>query len=77
MTWPFLKRLILDSFKLKGFVDNNSKFDENDRKFFNGAENTVGKGEIARKRAISPFPTVFSKDLYCRYVKTRAFWGKG
>ena len=23
-------------------------------------------------RAISPFPTVFSKDLYCRQVKTRA-----
>ena len=29
-------------------------------------ENTVGKGEI------SPFPTVFSKDFYCRHVKTRA-----
>ena len=23
-------------------------------------------------RAISPFPTVFSKDLYCRHVKTSA-----
>ena len=23
-------------------------------------------------RAISPFPTEFSKDLYCRQVKTRA-----
>ena len=23
-------------------------------------------------QAISPFPTVFSKDLYCRQVKTRA-----
>ena len=30
-------------------------------------ENTVG-------RAISPFPTVFSKDLKCRHVKTTAFW---
>ena len=28
-------------------------------------------------RAISPFPTVFSKDLYCRHVKTRACLGKG
>ena len=28
-------------------------------------------------RAISPFPTVFSKDLYCRNVKTRACLGKG
>ena len=28
-------------------------------------------------RAISPFPTVFSKDLYCRTVKTRACLEKG
>ena len=28
-------------------------------------------------QAISPFPTVFSKDLYCRHVKTRACLGKG
>ena len=27
--------------------------------------------------AISPFPTVFSKDSYCRQVKTRACLGKG
>ena len=26
----------------------------------------MGEGEIA------PFPTVFSKDLYCRQIKTRA-----
>ena len=26
--------------------------------------------------AISPFPTEFSKDLYCRHVKTRACLGK-
>ena len=25
-------------------------------------------------RAISPFPTVFSKDLYCRHVKTGLVW---
>ena len=28
-------------------------------------------------RAISPFLKVFSKDLHCRHVKTRAFLGKG
>ena len=28
-------------------------------------------------QAISPFATVFSKDLYCRHVKTRACLGKG
>ena len=27
-------------------------------------------------RAISPFPAVFSKGLYCRHVKTRACLGK-
>ena len=27
-------------------------------------KNTVKKGEI------SPFPTMFSKDLYCRHAKT-------
>ena len=32
------------------------------------AENTVGKGEIARY-AISPFPTVFSKGLLPRGIK--------
>ena len=36
--------------KLAGLrpVDNNSKIDENGRKFTKRVENTVGKGEIAR-----------------------------
>ena len=25
-------------------------------------------------QAISPFPTVFSKDLYCRYLKIGVVW---
>ena len=28
-------------------------------------------------RAISPFPAMFSKDLYSRHVKTSACFGKG
>ena len=28
-------------------------------------------------RAISPFPTVFSKGLYCRHIKTRDCLRKG
>ena len=42
-------------------------------------ENTVGKGGIANclLRAISPIPTVFSKHLCGRHVKTRACIGKG
>ena len=42
----------------------------------------TGRKHCRKKRncslwAISPFPTVFSKDLYCRHVKTRACLGKG
>ena len=43
----------------------------------NRVENTVGKGENTRYEQFLRFPTVFSKDLYCRHVKTRAYVGKG
>ena len=33
---------------MKDFPDDNFKFDENDGKFSEQVENTVGKGEIAR-----------------------------
>ena len=36
-----------------------------------------GKGRNCSLRAVSPFPTVFSKDLYRRHVKTRACLVKG
>ena len=36
-----------------------------------------GKRRNCSLRAISPFPVVFSKDLYCRHVKTRACLGNG
>ena len=49
---------------------------KNCRKFSKWVENTVGKGEIARYEQFLLFP-VFSKDLYCRHVKTRACLGKG
>ena len=65
----------MDSSKLKEFADDNFKFDENGRKFSKRVENTVGKVEIACLRAVSPFPTVFSKDFYCRHVKTRVCLG--
>ena len=39
-------------------------------------ENAVGKGEIARYEQFLLVP-VFSKDLYCRHMKTRACLGKG
>ena len=61
------QRQILDSSKLKESADNNFKFD------YNGS---CGKRRNCLLRAISPFPTVFSKDLYCRQVKTRTCLGK-
>ena len=60
--------------KLKKFADDNFKFDE--RKFFKGVENAVGKGEFDLFKQFSLF-TVFSKDSYCRHIKTRACLGKG
>ena len=38
---------------------------------------SVGNGEIVRLEEFSPFPTMFSKDLYFRHVKARACLGKG
>ena len=61
---------------MKEFVDDNSKFDENGRQFFRQVEITVGKREIACDKQFLLF-SVFSKDLYCRHVKTWACLGKG
>ena len=36
------RQQILDSSKMKDFVDDNFKFDENSRKLFKPVENTVG-----------------------------------
>ena len=38
----------LDSSKLNEFADDNSNFNENDRKLFKRVENTVGKEAFAR-----------------------------
>ena len=60
-SWPFSKRQILDSSKLKEFADGNFKFDENGRKFSKRVENTVGKGEIAHYEQFLLFPLCFLK----------------
>ena len=70
---PFPEKQILDSSKLKQFADDNLYFNVYGEKFSKGVENTVGKGEIARLRAISSFPTMFSTELYRRHTyETRA-----
>ena len=51
--------------KLNELTEDNFKFNEN------------GRWSSKRIQAISPFPTVFSRDLYCRHIKTRACLGKG
>ena len=55
---------ILDSFKTESFLQayDNPKSDENGRKSLKREEKSTSN---------SPFPTVFSKDLYCRDVKTK------
>ena len=73
---PFPKQQISHSSKLKEFADDNLKFDGRGRKFSKRVENTVGKGNCSL-RAISPFPTVFSKDVYSKHVKTWGLLGKG
>ena len=52
---PFPKPQILNDVKLKMFVDDNFKFNENGRKLFIRVENTVGKGEITYYEQLSPF----------------------
>ena len=68
---------ILDSSKLKDFADDNFSFDKNGRKFFKWGRIHCGKKRNCPLQAISPFSTVFSKDLFCRHVKSRACLGKG
>ena len=66
------QKQIYYSSKLKEFADDYFKSDENGRNFYKWLENTVGKGEIAGNEQFLLFPQGFSKDLYCRHVKTRA-----
>ena len=60
---PFPNDNVLNSSKLKEFADDNFKFDENDRKFTKWAENTVGKGEIARHEQFLLSQSVFKRHI--------------
>ena len=55
---------ILDGCNLKQYADDNSKFDENRRKFSKRVENTVGKGEIARYEQCLLFPQCLQKACF-------------
>ena len=49
--------------KLKEVADDDFKFHENGRKFFEQVENTVGNGEIARYELFLRFPQSFQKTF--------------
>ena len=59
---PFPNDKILDWSILKEFADDKFQFYENGRTFFKWAENTVGKGEIARYEQFLLFPQCFQKN---------------
>ena len=46
---------------MKEVADDNFKFDENDRKFSEQVENTVGKGEIAHYDQFLRSPQCFQR----------------
>ena len=57
----FPKQQILESSKLKESADENFEFDENGRNFSSRVENTMGKGEIAKRINFSFSDSVFIK----------------
>ena len=70
---PFLKE-ILNFSKSKQSADDNSKFDDNSRKFSKRVENTVGKGEIARYKQFLLFPQCFQKACFPGVSKGVIVW---
>ena len=51
-------RLVM-GYKMKGYADDNFKFDENTESFLNRYKSTVGKGEIARYKQFLLFLRCF------------------
>ena len=69
---PVLIRQILDSPQLRDFADDDFEFAGNGGKLTKRDRKHCGKRRNCLLGAFFPFPTVFSKDLYFRHVKTRA-----
>ena len=59
---------------MKEFADDNFKFHENERKLSKQAENTVGKGEIARYEQFLLFPQCFQKARFPGASKGVIMW---
>ena len=60
--------------KLKGFADDNFKFDENGRKLSKRVENNVGKEEIARYEQFLIFLRCFRKVCFPEASKGVIVW---
>ena len=58
---PIPRQQILDSSRLKGYADNNFKFDKNGRRLSKWVENTMGKGETAHYEQFLLFHSVFKR----------------
>ena len=71
---PFPKRQILVSSKLKNNADDNFKFDENGRKFYKRAENTMGKVEIDRYEQYLLYPQCFQDTCSADTYKPGLVW---
>ena len=61
---------------MKEFPEDNSKFDENGRKFSKQVENTVGKGELLVTSNFSFSHSVF-KSLELQTRINQGLFGKG
>ena len=66
---PLANNNILDMAKLKTFADNKFDVAQKTISLFGSVENAVDKGKKCWFRAFSPFPTVFSKAFFFRFLK--------
>ena len=68
---------ILALSKLKAFAVDKSNVAKMVISVFDRVENIVGKRKKCWLTAFSPFPTMLSKAVCCRDVKTKYYLGKG
>ena len=71
--WPFPKRQILDSSKIEVFANDNFK---SDKKKAEGSPKTLWEKEKLLVTSNFSLPTVFWKDSFYKYIKTRPCLGK-
>ena len=77
LNYSFPKQQILDPSKLKEFVADHFKFDENGRKFSKQVENTVGEKEKLLIMSNFSFSHSVFKRLILQTCKNQGLFGKG